>query len=54
MPKILEKDINENYFKKYLLTTITPDGTVIAIEKGGKDGFHGDAFSKLIKESEER
>ena len=52
MPKISEEDINEEYFKKYLLTTITPDGTVIAIEKGDHDGFHGDAFSKLIKEME--
>ena len=52
MPKIKDEDINSKYFEKYLLTTITPDGTIISIEKGEKDGFHGDAFAKLIKEME--
>ena len=52
MPKILEEDINEKYFEKYLLTTITPDGTIIAIEKGENGFFHGVAFSRLIKEME--
>lgn len=52
MPKISEKDINEDYFEKYLLTTITPDGTVIAIEKGKNEFFHGAAFCRLIKEME--
>ena len=44
MPKISEEDINEEYFKKYLLTTITPDGTVIAIEKGEHDGTGSISF----------
>ncbi len=52
MPKISEEDINEEYFKKYLLTTITPDGTVIAIEKGRHEFFHATAFNRLISEME--
>ena len=52
MPKILEKDINENYFEKYLLTAVMPDGSIIATKKGNKDGFHKDAFKKLIIELE--
>ena len=52
MPKITEKDISEEYFEKYLLTTITPDGTVIAIEKVEREFFHGAAFERLINEME--
>ena len=52
MSKILEDNIDENYCKKYLLTAIMPDGSIIAIEKGKKDGFHKEAFEDLIKEIE--
>ena len=53
MPKIVNEEIDSKYFEKYLLTAIMQDGTIISILKGEKDGFHKEAFSKLITEIEQ-
>ena len=53
MPRITDDQIDEEYFKKYLLTAIMPNGDIIAIERElnkNQDWVHQQAFKALVDE----